>query len=846
MKILLEKSKYHKFALYFDYTPSKVEFCKDLKDSFGWDKFSFDVHGELKRWVFSDSIFIQILAEKFPEIQIDEEVHDTARSEKKWIKEEKSKNERIDVIRTKETTDFEVKGLKGEMYAYQKVGVEFLEASGGRAIIADEMGCLEGETVIQVNRGGNCRKYKLKDIYSGFNGLRKEKNYNWRLKSYTRSFNKETGEFGLNEIKKVLYKGKKKTIKIKTETGKELILTPDHELLSEEKEWIEAKDFTIGDKLYINGTQVCSDCGSSEDVITYKYAKFKGLCKKCVYKNYRKLKNDVWSKKRISKTDGYVYLKGRKYHDHSRYSSSGLLEHIWVMEQKIGTSIPNGKQVHHINKIRHDNRIENLEILSIRDHSKKHRAHRHFKDCFIPKLDEIIEIEEAGLEDVYDIVMADPHRNFIANGVIVHNCGKSLQALAYIKYKGFKRSLIVCPASVKFSWENEVKKWTNMSSVVIDSKTDLASIDSSVNIWIINYDILKKHYPQLSKIKFYNTVSDECVMLKSPKALRTKAFRALASEIGSVVLLSGTPLLSRPSELYSLLNIIDPARWTNWYEYATKYCNLRQTRWGMDSSGVSNAEELHSLIKRYFIRREKKDVLAELPPKIFVDIPVQLDTKTKKEYDSAATDLANYLRDYAGKKNPEIARSMSAEKLTQLNILRKLSAMGKMKAALELIESIVDSGEKVLVFSSFVEPLVLLQSKIKSQSVMITGKTPVGERGEIVDKFQNDNNVKVFLGGTKSAGVGITLTAASSVIFLDYSFNPADLLQAQDRAHRIGTKAKSVNVYFLHAKGTIDEDLKEMIHVKQEIFDQIIDGKFEKKKSTDIMKITTDRILKEY
>ena len=129
---------------------------------------------------------------------------------------------------------------------------------------------------------------------------------------------------------------------------------------------------------------------------------------------------------------------------------------------------------------------------------------------------------------------------------------------------------------------------------------------------------------------------------------------------------------------------------------------------------------------------------------------------------------------------------------------------------------------------------------------MITGKTPVGERGEIVDKFQNDNNVKVFLGGTKSAGVGITLTAASSVIFLDYSFNPADLLQAQDRAHRIGTKAKSINVYFLHAKGTIDEDLKEMIHVKQEIFDQIIDGKFEKKKSTDIMKTTTDRILREY
>jgi len=334
-------------------------------------------------------------------------------------------------------------------------------------------------------------------------------------------------------------------------------------------------------------------------------------------------------------------------------------------------------------------------------------------------------------------------------------------------------------------------------------------------------------------------------MLKSPKALRTKAFRALASEIGSVVLLSGTPLLSRPSELYSLLNIIDPARWTNWYEYATKYCNLHQTRWGMDSSGVSNAEELHSLIKRYFIRREKKDVLAELPPKVFVDIPVQLDTKTKKEYDSAATDLANYLRDYAGKKNREIERSMAAEKLTQLNILRKLSAMGKINTASELIESIVDSGEKVLVFSSFRDPLKLLQEKIKAQSVMITGETPVGERGEIVNAFQNDDSIKVFLGGIKSAGVGITLTKASSVIFLDYSFNPADHAQAYARADRIGNKAKSINVYYLHAKGTIDEDLKEMIDNKQEIFETIIEGKVAKKKGNTI-ESAINRVLENY
>jgi SWI/SNF-related matrix-associated actin-dependent regulator 1 of chromatin subfamily A len=135
--------------------------------------------------------------------------------------------------------------------------------------------------------------------------------------------------------------------------------------------------------------------------------------------------------------------------------------------------------------------------------------------------------------------------------------GKTAQALAYVKHKGHKRILAVCPASVKFAWANEVKKWTNYTSVVIDSKTDLSQIDSSVNVWIINYDILKKHYPTLAKTRFDSMIGDECHLIKSVKAMRTKAFRTISRDIPSVILLSGTPLLSRPSELFSLLNIIN-------------------------------------------------------------------------------------------------------------------------------------------------------------------------------------------------------------------------------------------------------------------------------------------------
>lgn len=565
MKIEPFKTKYHRFILTYNYAPDRVDFCKTLKESFGWERFSFFSQASFKGWIFSDSLFVPVIAERFPEVQIDPDVEKIVRHEQEWTKKQKEKEDRIDLIKTKKDTDFSVKGLKKDLYAYQKVGVEFLVASGGRAIIADAPGL-----------------------------------------------------------------------------------------------------------------------------------------------------------------------------------------------------------------------------------------------------------------------------------------GKTAQALALVKHSNFKRTLVVCPASVKFSWENEVLKWTRLTSIVIDSKTNLSNIGSDINVWIINYDILKKHHEQLSKMRFDCIIGDECQLIKSTSALRTKAFRSISRDISHIVLLSGTPLLSRPSELYSLLNIIDQKTWNNWYDFARRYCAMHQTRWGLDVSGASNTEELHQRIKRYFIRRDKSEVLKELPPKNFISVPVKLEGEYSKKYDSAADDLAAYLRRYTDKDNPAIARSMAAEKLTKLNILRQLNSMGKISVATELIESILEAGEKVLVFCSFVEPLEELKRCFGEKAVILTGKTQIEERKNIVNKFQNDKDVSVFLGGIKSAGVGITLTAASNVIFLDYSWNPADHQQAQDRVHRPGQVAESVNIYQLFAMGTIDEDLKEMLGTKQDVFDRVIEGKVAESMAKNAMESAVERVLKDY
>ena len=736
MKISIEKTPRHRFALFFEgYNADYVSFCRDIKESWGFQNFTFasDLTNG-KRWVFSDSLLVSVIKTRFPQITVDPLVQRIVEKEQSWTRQMDEAQKEVLEVKERKDSKIVIKGLKKKLYPYQKVGVEFLVKAGGRAINADEMGCLDGATKIIINRGGGARTKTLEEAYLRFHGLDFDKN-NWdkNIPTRTRSYSAERGYFYLNEIDDILYKGEKETITIFA-GEKKVTLTPDHEVFTPNG-WIESQKLREGGIIYGNGTPV-------------------------------------------------------KWREHG--IDGGFL---------------------------------------------------HFKETFIPKKLKITKIEKSGLKRVYDIVMKDPDRNFVANGIVVHNCGKTAQTIAYLVHSNAKRSLVVCPASVKFSWKVEIAKWSSLSCVVIDSKTDLTKIDPKINIWIINYDVLAKFCVQLQKVRFDSCIGDEAQMVKSISTKRTKAFRIISRNIPSVLLLSGTPLLSRPAELFSLLNIIDPQTWNNFWSFARSYCELKQTRWGPDYSGASNTEELHARIKKYFIRRKKSDVLTELPPKVYQDIPVELSLEYAKEYHQAETDFAKYLKTHSGKRATEIAKIMQAEKLSKLNSLRQLSAMGKLESAIELIENIVENGEKVLVFGSFVEPLNKLKAHFNKKAVIITGETHIDDRQKAVEEFQNNKEIQVFIGGYRSAGTGITLTAASNFIGLDFPWNPSDLQQSIDRLHRPGQKATSVNIYQLFALKTIDEDMKETLTDKQDIFDQVIDGKLADKISSTAMDAALQRII---
>jgi SWI/SNF-related matrix-associated actin-dependent regulator 1 of chromatin subfamily A len=320
-----------------------------------------------------------------------------------------------------------------------------------------------------------------------------------------------------------------------------------------------------------------------------------------------------------------------------------------------------------------------------------------------------------------------------------------------------------------------------------------------------------------------------------------KRSNQLAKNIPHVIALTGTPVLSRPAEVFTTLNIIDPKVWNNYYNFAVRYCAGKQGYWGFEAKGASNLDDLRKRISPYFLRRTKEEVLKELPPKVWTTIPIELSDEDRKQYEMVEQNLIRYLKTYKKEKSDkDIMKSMQAEKLVRLNILREVNTMAKVKQVKEIIEGIIESGEKVLVFSSFNGPLIELQEMFQDESVMIIGSTPVDERGVSVARFQKDPDTKVFLGGYKSAGAGITLTAASNIILIDAPWTPADIEQSVNRAHRPGAEYESLNIYTIKSRDTIDGFMHKLLDFKQRIVDQVVGNK-EKEEEANMI----DAYLKE-
>jgi len=402
--------------------------------------------------------------------------------------------------------------------------------------------------------------------------------------------------------------------------------------------------------------------------------------------------------------------------------------------------------------------------------------------------------------------------------------GKTIQTLAWLQlHPELRPVIVVCPASLKLNWEREIKTQTEKQDIVIlngNNPTGRFPLFRKA-IYIINYDIVKAWEKNLKKLKAKVLVLDECHAIKNRRTIRTKAIKRIAKEIDHIICLSGTPIINRPVEIYNSISLINPELFPSFFKYAKEYCGATHNGFGWDFSGATHTDNLHKkLVGSVMLRRLKKDVLKELPEKTRTVIPMELDNP--EEYKIVAKDFIKWLKE----QDPDKAeRAERAETLTRIEILKQVAIKNKMKSCIDWIKQYLETENKLVVFATHKQTTQAIISAFPEISVRLEGGMDGNEKQKSVDRFQNDKRTRLFVGNIKAAGVGLTLTASSNTCFVELGWTPGEHDQAEDRVHRIGQEADSVNAYYLIADGTIENQIIELLDKKRKVLADVLDGR---------------------
>ena len=392
--------------------------------------------------------------------------------------------------------------------------------------------------------------------------------------------------------------------------------------------------------------------------------------------------------------------------------------------------------------------------------------------------------------------------------------GKTVQALAALEEDDAFPAVIVCPASLKLNWQRETERWLPHRSVTVVSGT--GTVAGTADVTIVNYDIIHAHRARLALRRPKALVLDESHYVKNPRAKRTQAVRRLAESLGPDGLrlaLTGTPVMNHAEELIPQLRII--GRLGDFGSGA---------RFARRFQGIGAEERIHWHLRRScFVRRSKADVLPQLPAKRQVAVPVALDNE--RDYRLAEEDVIAWLREQPldlSELESKVAAALRAERLAQLNALRRLASRGKGNAAMAWIEDFLASDEALVVFAGHREVQDRLVDRFPD-ALHLLGRDSIGAREAAVQRFQAGES-QLLVCATRVAGQGITLTRASNVAFLDLEWTPAMHDQAEDRCHRIG-QHDAVTAWYLLAAQTIDETMLELIERKRRVVDAVTDGR---------------------
>lgn len=417
--------------------------------------------------------------------------------------------------------------------------------------------------------------------------------------------------------------------------------------------------------------------------------------------------------------------------------------------------------------------------------------------------------------------------------------GKTLQSIGIVNTANAYPCLVICPSSLKINWQREFEKFTDKSALVLDNAVRTTwpyLLKMGMNhVAIVNYESLRKYFvwdikggksfrlkdvvfcPQVRMFK--SVIIDESHRVKDPSAQQTIFAKGITAGKEWIILLSGTPVVNRPEDLVAQLSIMGRLQeFGGRTKFMADYCTDPKDKKAEPAVPLSVLSR--QLYGTCMIRREKAKVLPQLPDKTRIDLYV--DISNAPEYNLAAADLAAYLKQYTECTDWEIRRKMRMEALVRFMTLRRLATLGKVAQAVDFIRTFLENGKKLIVFCALHEVVDAL-AKAFPCAVTVTGRDSAAEKQAAVDSFQNNPETMFIICSIKAAGVGLTLTASSSVAFLELPWTYCDCCQCEDRAHRIGQK-DNVTCYYLLGRGTIDQAVYRLIQDKKNTAAQIMNS----------------------
>lgn len=509
----------------------------------------------------------------------------------------------------------------------------------------------------------------------------------------------------------------------------------------------------------------------------------------------------------------------------------------------------------HLKKLKYTEEINGVKKERIIDYSDDYDINNQY----IHKIDKV----GKNLETLYEYQKEGVEFGINRRGRILiadeMGLGKTLQSLAIVKvYKKEWPVLIFCPTSLKYNWRNEISKFFDLgyeSIQLIDSSKSKIR-PKGENFIIVSYNLAAKEefMKKINQYKFEIVIVDEVHFIKNTNTQRCRQILPYITKLKRVILLSGTPILAKPVEMFPIFNSLRPDLFNDFFNFARRY--------GKKHTSTNNLQELNFLLGNFTIRRLKKNVLSQLPEKSRQKIEISVDPilvkainhLRNKNYSDYENIMLQYKRNLDPNDNtvPSLLRSnftneaeekeyMKTKVLSFYNWAYIHTGESKLKGIKEYVSYLIDNKQKFLLFFHHIPIANVLEDYIKTISnnkknfyMRIDGQTKPKDRQNYVDLFQNDNNCRIALLSITACNTGLTLTKASIVVFTQLYFTPAIMVQAEDRVHRIGQKNHCTSVYLI-GKGTLDDDIFSLLNEKYRVVTQTLDNK------NELIKIDVDQ-----